>query len=63
MAQAFGGVMAGMTEDDLAAYVDGTILNGEFATLQKMPEIEEAIRQARDMQQDPASEGEPQTDP
>ena len=56
MGQAFGSVMANMTEDDLAAYVDGIILNGEFATLQNIPEIEEAIRQAQDAQQDPASE-------
>jgi tetratricopeptide (TPR) repeat protein len=39
MAQSFGSVMANMTEEDLAAYVDGTILNGEFATLQNIPEI------------------------
>ncbi|MHC4171073.1 MAG: tetratricopeptide repeat protein [Planctomycetota bacterium] len=31
MAQTFGGVMANMTEQDIAAYVDGTVLNGEFS--------------------------------
>jgi len=53
MGQAFGGVMANMTEQDLADYVDGTVLNGEFSTLQAMPEIAEALaraRQARDNQ-------------
>jgi hypothetical protein len=47
MAQGFGAVMARMTEADLAAYVDGTILNGEFATLQSIPEIAQALQQAR----------------
>ena len=51
MGQAFGGVMAGMTEDDLAAYVDGTILNGEFTTLKNMPAVAEALRQAQALQQ------------
>jgi hypothetical protein len=45
MAQAFGPVMASMTEEDLAGYVDSTILNGEFATLQNIPEIAEALSQ------------------
>jgi len=56
MSQAFGSVMATMTEDDLAAYVDGTVLNGEFNTLQNIPEVAEAIKQALDAQQNPASE-------
>jgi len=47
MAQGFGSVMANMTEADLAAYVDGTILNGEFATLQNIPEIAQALQQAQ----------------
>jgi len=47
MAQGFGSVMAKMTEADLAAYVDGTILNGEFATLQNIPEIAQALQQAQ----------------
>ena len=47
MAQSFGSVMAKMTEADLAAYVDGTILNGEFATLQSIPEIAQALQQAQ----------------
>jgi tetratricopeptide (TPR) repeat protein len=47
MAQGFGSVMAKMTEEDLAAYVDGTILNGEFATLQGIPEMAQALQQAQ----------------
>jgi tetratricopeptide (TPR) repeat protein len=47
MVQGFGSVMANMTEADLAAYVDGTILNGEFATLQSIPEIAQALQQAQ----------------
>jgi len=47
MVQGFGSVMANMTEEDLAAYVDGTILNGEFATLQSIPEIAQALQQAQ----------------
>jgi hypothetical protein len=47
MAQSFGSVMANMTEEDLAAYVDGVILNGEFATLQNIPEIAQALQQAQ----------------
>lgn len=56
MGQAFGSVMATMTEDDLAAYVDGTVLNGEFNTLQNIPEVAEAIKQAQDAQENPAAE-------
>ena len=63
MGQAFGGVMANMTEDDLAGYVDGIILNGEFTTLQNMPEIEEALKQAQDARQNPASEATNGVDP
>ncbi|MCP4453498.1 MAG: hypothetical protein GY809_18720 [Planctomycetes bacterium] len=62
MAQAFGSVMATMTEADLAAYVDGTIFNGEFATLQDIPEIQEAIKQAQDAIQNSPSDAEPNTD-
>jgi len=47
MAQGFGSVMANMTEEDVAAYVDGTILNGEFATLQNIPEIAQALQQVQ----------------
>jgi len=47
MAQGFGSVMANMTEEGLAAYVDGTILNGEFATLQSIPEIARALQQVQ----------------
>ena len=39
--------MAKMSEEDLARYVDQTIPNGEFATLQGMPEIAEALVQAQ----------------
>jgi tetratricopeptide (TPR) repeat protein len=62
MGEAFGGVMATMTEDDLAAYVDGTILNGEFNTLQNMPEIDEALKQAQAAQQNAASEAQANPD-
>ncbi len=47
MVQGFGPVLATMTEADLVAYVDGTILNGEFATLQNLPQIAEALKQAQ----------------
>ena len=47
MIQGFGAVMANMTEEDLASYVDGTTLNGEFATLQNIPEIAQALQQAQ----------------
>ncbi|MBN2131334.1 MAG: hypothetical protein JW741_17670 [Sedimentisphaerales bacterium] len=43
MIQGFGQVMANMTEQDFADYVEGTILNGEFATLQSIPEIAAAL--------------------
>jgi hypothetical protein len=45
MVQAFGEVMAKMSEEDLARYVNQTILNGEFATLLAMPEVAEALAQ------------------
>ena len=51
MGQTFGSVLANMTEQDLAAYVDGTVLNGEFSTLQAIPEIAEALAQARQAQE------------
>ena len=51
MAQTFGGVMANMTEQDIAAYVDGTVLNGEFSTLQAIPEIADALAQAQQAQE------------
>ena len=47
MGRTFGGIMATMTEQDLTDYVDGTVLNGEFSTLQAMPQIAEALAQAR----------------
>ncbi len=53
MVDAFGGVMATMTEDDLAAYVDATILHGEFATLQSIPAVDEAVKQMQAQQSQP----------
>jgi hypothetical protein len=47
MVQAFGDVMQNMNDQDLADYVNGTILNGEFSTLQNMPEIAAALELAR----------------
>jgi tetratricopeptide (TPR) repeat protein len=47
MVQAFGDVLQNMTEQDIADYVNGTILNGEFSTLQNIPEIAEALELAR----------------
>ena len=47
--------MADMTEQDLADYVDGTVLNGEFSTLQAMPEIAEALERAKEAQENPAT--------
>jgi len=47
MIQGFGQVMANMTEQDIAGYVEGTILNGEFATLQSIPEIAAALEQTQ----------------
>lgn len=43
MVQGFGTVMGEMSENDWADYVDSTILNGEFATLQSIPEIAAAL--------------------
>ena len=56
MVQAFGGVMANMNDQDLADYVNGTILNGEFSTLQNIPEIAAALEQARKQQEEESSE-------
>ncbi len=56
MGQAFGGVMQNMTEQDLADYVDGTVLNGEFSTLQAMPEIAEALAQVQQAQENQTNE-------
>jgi len=52
MVQAFGGVMANMNDQDLADYVNGTILNGEFSTLQNIPEIAVALEEARKQRQE-----------
>jgi len=56
MVQAFGGVLQNMTEQDIADYVNGTILNGEFSTLQNLPEIAEALELARLQQEQEASD-------
>ena len=56
MVQAFGGVMQNMNDQDLADYVNGTILNGEFSTLQNIPEIAAALEQARKQQEEEPSE-------
>jgi len=56
MAQVFGGVLPNMTEQDLADYVNGTILNGEFSTLQDIPEIAAALEQARKQREEESSE-------
>ena len=56
MVQAFGGVMPNMTDQDLADYVNGTILNGEFTTLQNIPEIAAALEEARKKQEEELSE-------
>jgi tetratricopeptide (TPR) repeat protein len=56
MVKAFGDVMQNMTEQDLADYVNGTILNGEFSTLQNIPEIAAALEQARKQRQEESSE-------
>jgi hypothetical protein len=47
MAGTFGAVMQRMTDQDIADYVDGVILNGEFSTLQDIPEIAEALARAQ----------------
>jgi len=56
MVQAFGGVMQNMSDQDLADYVNGTILNGEFSTLQNIPEIASALEQARKQREEESSE-------
>jgi len=56
MVQAFGGVMQNMSDQDLADYVNGTILNGEFSTLQNIPEIAAALEQARKQREAESSE-------
>ena len=56
MVQAFGSVLQNMTEQEIADYVNGTILNGEFSTLQNIPEIAEALELARIQRQQESSE-------
>jgi len=55
MVQAFGGVMQNMSDQDLADYVNGTILNGEFSTLQNIPEIAAALEQTRKQREEESS--------
>lgn len=56
MVQAFGGVLTNMGDQGLADYVNGTILNGEFSTLQNIPEIATALEEARKQREEEASE-------
>jgi tetratricopeptide (TPR) repeat protein len=56
MVQAFGGVLANMDDQGLADYVNGTILNGEFSTLQNIPEIAAALELARLQKEEETSE-------
>ncbi|MGB2866664.1 MAG: tetratricopeptide repeat protein, partial [Sedimentisphaerales bacterium] len=56
MIQAFGGVLQNMDDQGLADYVNGTILNGEFSTLQSIPEIAAALELARKQQEEESSE-------
>lgn len=56
MVQAFGGVLQNMTDQDIADYVNSTILNGEFSTLQNLPEIAAALEHARNQQQEESPE-------
>jgi tetratricopeptide (TPR) repeat protein len=56
MVQVFGGVMANMDDHELADYVNGTILSGEFSTLQNIPEIAEALELARKQREEEPSE-------
>jgi len=57
MIQAFGGVLQNMTEQDIADYVNGIILNGEFSTLQNLPVIAAALQEAQNQQQQEESSG------
>jgi len=59
MVQAFGPVMANMGEQELADYVNGTIINGEFSTLQNIPEIAAALEQARRQREESTETGTP----
>jgi hypothetical protein len=56
MIQAFGGVLQNMDDQGLADYVNGTILNGEFSTLQNIPEITAALELARIQREEESSE-------
>jgi hypothetical protein len=56
MVQAFGGVLQNMAEQDIADYVNSTILNGEFSTLQELPEIAEALELARKQREEETPE-------
>ncbi|MBN2593816.1 MAG: hypothetical protein JXA81_09940 [Sedimentisphaerales bacterium] len=56
MVQAFGCVMPNMTEQEIADYVNDTILNGEFSTLHNLPEIAAALEEARKQREEQAAE-------
>jgi hypothetical protein len=52
VAQTFGSVLQNMTDQEIADYVDATVLNGEFSTLQDIPEIAVALAQVNQEQND-----------
>ncbi len=56
MAQTFGGVLQNMTDQDIAGYIDSTILKGEFSTLQDIPVIADALARLTQQQSDGADE-------
>jgi tetratricopeptide (TPR) repeat protein len=56
MVQAFGDVLQNMDDQNLADYVNGVILNGEFSTLQDMPEIAAALELVRLQREQESSE-------
>jgi tetratricopeptide (TPR) repeat protein len=47
MGQSFGGALQNMTDQDIANYVKGAVLNGEFSTLRNLPGMSEILEQAR----------------
>ena len=49
--------MPNMTEQEIADYVNDTILNGEFSTLQNLPEIAAALEEARKQREESAPGG------
>ncbi len=45
-----------MTDQDIAGYIDSTILKGEFSTLQDIPVIADALARLTQQQSDGADE-------